>query len=186
MKKFIPLLLAAGILMLGACKEKKQNEEIIATKYIPKKPGAPVRMADKTETDNATWMGERYEITVSRCASDSLPMVSNEIGQKFVDNRIRLSIRRTDGSAFFDKWFSKASFTSYLPADYRKNGLLTDMRFKEVDGAELELMVAIAEPEATEDEFLPLKLTITRDGGIAIKVEDDLDIRLNPDEIDEE
>ena len=183
MKRIIPVILAAGIMMLGACKEKKQTEEIITTKYVPKKPGAPIRMQDNKGTENVVWGGATYELTVSRNAVDSLPMVSNEIGQKYVDNRIRLTIRRKDGSVFFDKSFTKSSFTSYLPADYRQMGLLTDMRFNKVNGGELAFVVTIAEPEATEDEFLPLELSVNRNGGIGIKVMDDMDLLGGRDDI---
>ncbi|MBQ9667848.1 MAG: DUF4738 domain-containing protein [Prevotella sp.] len=186
MKKLIPILLAVGIMMLGACKEKKQSEEIITTKYVPKKPGAPVSMPPKETAEQVSWAGKPYEVKISRAAVDSLPMVANEIGQKYVDNRITLTILRGDGSVFFSKSFSKASFLSYLTADYRRDGLLTDMRFKDVKGSELNFIVTIAEPEATDDEFLPLALSVNRDGGIGIKVEDDLDFLINRDDYDEE
>ena len=186
MKRIVPLLLAAGIMMLGACKEKKQTEEIITTKYVPKKPGAPIRMANKQDTEKVSWLGATYELMIKRTAVDSLPMVSNEIGQKYVDNRIGLTIRRADGSTAFDRSFSKASFASYLTADYRRNGLLADMRFKEAANGELRFIVTIAEPEATEDEFLPLLLSVTRDGGIGIKVVDDMDFLANSAADDDE
>ena len=172
-------------MMLGACKEKKQTEEIITTKYVPKKPGAPISMQSKETVEHVSWAGKSYEVKVSRVPVDSLPMVVNEIGQKFVDNRISLTIQRSDGSVFFNKSFSKASFLSYLTADYRKEGLLSDMRFKEVKGAELSFIVTIAEPEATDDEFLPLALSVNREGGIGIKVEDDLDFLVDRDDYDE-
>ena len=182
MKRIVPIaVLAAGIMMLGACKEKKQTEEIIATKYVPKKPGAPIRMQKKETTEQISWGGQTYEISISRTPADSLPMVANEIGQKFVDNRIALTIRRSDGSEFFRQSFSKASFQSYLTPDYRHVGLLSDMRFKEANGAELNFIVSLAEPEATDDEFLPLLLSINRQGGIGIRVEDDLDMLAGDD-----
>lgn len=172
-------------MMLGACKEKKQTEEIIATKYVPKKPGAPISMQKKETTEKISWGGQTYEVSISRTPADSLPMVANEIGQKFVDNRIALTIRRSDGSEFFRRSFSKASFQSYLTPDYRRVGLLNDMRFKDANGAELNFIVSLAEPEATDDEFLPLLLSINRQGGIGIRVEDDLDMLAGDDYADE-
>ena len=186
MKRIVPIaILAAGIMMLGACKEKKQTEEIIATKYVPKKPGAPISMQKKATTEQVSWGGQTYEVSISRTPADSLPMVANEIGQKFVDNRIALTIRRSDGSEFFRRSFSKASFQSYLTPDYRRVGLLNDMRFKDANGAELNFIVSLAEPEATDDEFLPLLLSINRQGGIGIRVEDDLDMLAGDDYADE-
>ena len=74
-------------------------------------------------------------------------------------------------------------FMSYLTNDYRRDGLLVDMRFKEVRGSELAFVVTIATPEATDDEFLPLELAVDKGGGISIKVDDDMDL-LAGDETD--
>lgn len=183
MKQLITIMMVLGMMSLGACKEKKQAEEIVATKYVPKKPGKPVSMQQKLDTQTLKWMGAAYQVEIMRMAVDSLPMVANEIGQKFIDNRIRLSVKRADGSVFFEKSFTKASFMSYLTSDYCRDGLLVDMRFKEVRGNELAFVVTIATPEATDDEFLPLELSVDKGGGISIKVDNDMDF-LAGDETD--
>ena len=38
------IVLVAGLTLFGGCKEKKQTDDIIATKYIPKKPLPPIAM----------------------------------------------------------------------------------------------------------------------------------------------
>jgi len=172
----ITSLIFLTILALGSCKEKQRSDDIITTKYVPKRPVEPIPMEPIQLNETVTWMGNEYNITILRHPADSLPMASNEIGQKYIDNRIRLTIRRPDGSALFDRTFTKASFTAYLPDELRRNSLLTDMRFKDTDGSKLEFVASIAEPEATEDEYLPLKLTVDRSGAIDITVEDDLDM----------
>ena len=181
MKRVI-LLLVAGTMLLGACKEKKQTQEIIATKYVPKKPGPPIRMAAVVMADTVDWAGTVCEVVVSRRPVDSLPMAHNDIGQKYIDNRISLSVNRlSDGKVLYGKSFTKASFTSYVEGDYKRNALLTDMRLREVRQSEMDLMVTIAPPDATDDEFLPLRLTIGRDGGLSIRVEDDLEMLVPED-----
>lgn len=167
--------------MLGACKQKKQTDDIITTKYVPKKPGAPIRMQKTTLTDNVSWGGQSYEVKIVREPADSLPMAKNEIGQQYVDNRIALTITRSGNTTpFFSRTFSRASFASYLTGDYSRNSLLANMRMRGVEASELTFTVAIAPPDATDDEFLPLKLSINRNGGIAIKVEDDMEMLAEP------
>ena len=176
MKKIV-WILVAGIMMLGACKEKKKTEEIIATKYVPKKPGSPIKMVSSVVADTIGWGGTDYEVVVSRMPVDSLPMAQNEIGQKYIDNRISLVIcRLVDGHVVFGRSFTRASFASYLTGEYKTNSLLADMRLREVRPSEIDFSVVVAPPDATDDEFLPLKLTVTRDGRLFVKVEDDLEM----------
>lgn len=174
MRYLLPFMLAAGIMMLGACKEKKKQEDIITTKYVPKRPQAPIAMNDEHLSDTVRWKNAVYYVKIDRTASDSLPMLSDEIGQKYKDNYVTLTVLRSDQSVFFSKKFSKNNFVSYLNADYKRNGLLSSMRFNEVDDGELEFSVAIARPDALDDEYLPLELTINAQQGIAIKVDNDM------------
>ena len=174
MRYLLPIMLVAGIMMLGACKEKKKQEDIITTKYVPKRPQAPIAMNDEHLSDTVRWKNSVYYVKIDRTASDSLPMLSDEIGQKYKDNYVTLTVLRSDQSVFFHKKFSKSTFASYLNADYQRNGLLSSMRFNEVDNGELEFSVAIAHPDALDDEYLPLELTINAQQGMAIKVDNDM------------
>jgi hypothetical protein len=174
MRYLLPLIMAAGIMMLAACKETKKSEDIITTKYVPKKPKAPIAMSEEHLVDNVQWMGSTYRVKVDRVPSDSLPMLSDEIGQKYIDNYITVSILRSDQSVFFKRTFTKNSFASYLTADYKKTGLLSSIRFSEVDGKELEFSVIIAHPDALDDEYLPLEMSINNMQGIAIEVDNDM------------
>jgi hypothetical protein len=183
MKRILPLLLASGIMMLGAaaCKEKKQSEDIITTKYEPEKPQAPIRMSvDKRQTD-VQWLGRSYEVCVERVPVDSLPMVTDETGQKYHDNMVKLAVRRADSTVFFQKTFVKGSFSSYLDDDYRHRGILENIVFHEVDDNELEFSVIISHPDA-DDEFIPLEMNINAQGGIQIKLGDLIDEREEEEE----
>lgn len=166
---------AAGALSLGACKEKKKAQEpIIISREEPRKPKAPIRMQDYRQEVDAKWLGRTYHIEVLRMPSDSLPMVSDEIGQKYVDNRISLKISREDGSVFLQKTYTKAAFQSYLDDDFRRTGILEAMIFEEVDDNRLEFAVSVVHPQS-EDEFIPLKMTIDRMGEISVKRDTDID-----------
>lgn len=171
MKRILPLFMATGIMMLGAvaCKEKKQSEpDIITTKYVPEKPQAPIRMSvDQRQTD-IKWLGRQYVVKVQRTPVDSLPMVADETGQKYIDNKVTLTIMRSDSSVFFSKTFLKSSFSSYIDNDYQKRGVLENIVFHEVDDNELEFSVIVSHPDA-DDEYIPLEMNINGQGGIHIE-----------------
>lgn len=176
MRKIIPLLLTLGIMMLGvaSCKEKKKNDDIIIAKYVPKKLTDPIKMAADERRSDVKWKGKNYAVVITRTAVDSLPMVKDETGQLFVDNKIVLTITRQDGSQFLRKVFTKNTFASYLDDDYRKNGLLESMVFDEVDDNELEFGISVSRPDS-DDEFIPLKMSINYQGGLSIQRDTDLD-----------
>jgi len=169
MKKLLPILLVAGFTMLApGCKEKKKTADIITIKYEPKKPQAPITMERAVRTNQVEWMGNHYSITIVREAADSLPMVKDETQQAFIDNRISLTILRSDSTVFFKHVFTKSSFASLLTDNYRKNALLSSMIFHEMDDNELEFAISVSMPES-DDEFIPIELKIDRQGNIAIE-----------------
>ena len=171
------IVLAAATLTLGGCKEKKPvAPDIIAERYVPQRLQAPIAMAADSETEDITWMGKPYSVTVSRVPVDSMT-VSDESGQKYIDNRCQLTVRRQDGSVVTEKTFYKSSFSSYIQEPFISKGILAGIRFDEADGAKLEFSVVVAMPEAIDDLFLPLELTIDSQGGISIRQDDDMGMR---------
>ena len=185
MKHILPLILVAGLVVLGACKEKKQSTDIITTKYVPKQPQDPIAMPADTQTKNIEWQGKPYTITIDRVPVDSLPQVKDENNQPYVDNRVKLTIMRADGSAFFQRTFTKASFNAYIDDSFRKNGILAGFRYDEVENSGIEFSVVVALPDAIDDVFVPLELVVDRQGGVSITRDDDMDM-LDYDERNDE
>ena len=185
MKHILPLILVAGLVALGACKEKKQSTDIITTKYVPKQPQDPIAMPADTQTKNIEWQGKPYTITIDRVPVDSLPQVKDENNQPYVDNRVKLTIMRADGSAFFQRTFTKASFNTYIDDSFRKNGILAGFRYDEVENSGIEFSVVVALPDAIDDVFVPLELVVDRQGGVSITRDDDMDM-LDYDERNDE
>lgn len=185
MKHILPLILVAGLVVLGACKEKKQSTDIITTKYVPKQPQDPIAMPADTQTKNIEWQGKPYTITIDRVPVDSLPQVKDENNQPYVDNRVKMTIVRSDGSVFFERTFTKASFNTYIDDSFRKNGILAGFRYDEVENSGVEFSVVIALPDAVDDVFVPLELIVDRQGGVSISRDDDMDM-LDYDERNDE
>lgn len=180
MKQTLPLLLAAGLMLLSSCKEKKSpNGEIITTDYKMPEPQAPIKMAEEHTENVVKWGDKDYTVKIVRTPIDSLAMVSNEYGQEFVDNAIHVTITRTDGSTFFNRTFTKSSFTSCISEDYRRDALLTDIRFYETDDNALTLIACVNYPQAMDDEACILELSISRDGNYHARRNDSYDMRGN-------
>ena len=100
---------------------------IIAPKVEKVKPSEPVKMQEYKDTNYVKWVeGRYYHLTVLRQPCDTLPMVKDETGQKFVDNLFQMTVTRTDGSVFFDRKFTKNSFNKYINEDYRNTGILEE------------------------------------------------------------
>ena len=82
------LVASAGILLV-ACGQKKQTQDIIVPKEEVKAPQGPIRMQDYKQTNDIQWLGKPYQVEVTRIPDDSLRMVTDEDGQKFVDTALR-------------------------------------------------------------------------------------------------
>ena len=178
MKRTFPLLVVAGMLMLGitACKEKKKSEDIIIAKYVPEGPKSPIRMDTDQRSKAVEWLGGSYSIVTSREAADSLPMLKDETGQEYIDNRVTITILRSDNTVFLKKQFTKNSFASYVDAGFRQTGMLENIIFHGVEDGRLKFGAVVSKP-GSDDEFIPLDLCVDRQGGLTItqgKLFDDL------------
>lgn len=176
MKRFIPFILLAGLIAFGACKEKKESKNIITTKYVPKKPQPPIAMTAESKTKQVKWLNNSYTVQIDRAADDSLKQVKDDTGQPYFDNRVNVTVKRSDGSVFFKKSFTKASFSSYIDESFRKNGILAGIQYDEIEDNGLGFSVVVALPDAIDDVFVPLKLIIDREGTISISRDDDMDM----------
>ena len=66
-------------------------------KIIDKPQSKATSMATKSTSGTANWAGSKYNFTIRRAADTSLEDVDNH-DSLFHDNRIELTITRTDGS----------------------------------------------------------------------------------------
>ena len=111
-------------------------------------------------------------------------MVKDETGQAFIDNRVKVTISSSDGSVFFNRTFTKASFNSYIDDGFRKNGILEGFVFDKVEGNEVRFACSVSLPQS--DEYIPLVLAVTRTGSISIARDTRLDAELeDPEETDD-
>ena len=173
MKRLYQILPLAALLLLTGCSQKKKSDDIIATKPEVVKPQAPIRMQEYKQTTDVAWLGKNYQVEVHRVADDSLKMVKDENGQKFVDNRISVKEMRSDGSVFFSRSFTKAAFESYLNNDYRQTGVLEGLVYDKVEGNNLFFAASVSHPQT--DEYIPLVVSVSNFGEVGIRLDTDLD-----------
>ena len=173
MKK-IQLLAALLMAVLAiSCGKKKESKDIIVPTAEAVKPKAPIRMQPYDQQQEVEWLEKNYQVIINRVADDSLRMVQDETGQKFIDNRITLRVIRADGSVFFKKVFTKSSFDAQLDDDYRQTGILEGLVFDKVDGHNLVFAGSVSHPQT--DEYIPLVVTVSNLGTVAIKRDDQMD-----------
>ena len=173
MNKNLILALIAVPCLLASCGQKKQHDDIIVQHTEAPKPQAPIRMQDYKDVKDVQWLGKQYQVEVSRTADDSLRMVKDENGQKFVDNRITLKVIRTDGSVFCTKTFTKTAFDGCLDDDYRKTGILEGFVFDKAEGNQLFFAASVCHPQT--DEYIPLIVTVSNFGEVGISRDQDLE-----------
>ena len=168
---------------LTGCAEKKKSNDIITKKVETPKPQGPIRMQEYKQSKGVQWLGKPYQIEIHRVADDSLKMVKDETGQKFVDNRISLRIVRADGSVFFSRSFTKAAFEGHLDNDYRQTGILEGLVFDKVEGNNLFFAASVCHPQT--DEYIPLVVTVSNLGEVGVRLDTNLDTYGNEEDDDE-
>ena len=174
MKRIALVLTAVFALgLLAGCKQKKQTEDIIVRKTEVPKPKAPIRMQEYNQVKDEKWLDREYQIDIRRVADDSLRMVKDETGQQYVDNHITLKVIRQDGSVFFSRTFTKASFNDYLDDDYRATGILEGLVFDRVEGNNLIFAGSVSHPQT--DEYIPLVITLSNFCDVSISRDTQMD-----------
>ena len=165
------LLFAAGMtalaLVLAACSEKKKSDDIITQRVVEVKPSAPIKMQEYNDSRDVEWIGKTYHVAINRRPADSLSMVKDENGQKYVDNIFTVAVSRSDGSVFFSRSFTKKDLNSYLDDDFRKTGLFEGLVFDKVDGDWLVFAASVGHPQT--DEYIPMVIRLSRMGNLVIK-----------------
>lgn len=170
------LVFSALAVLVIACGKKEENKNIIVKKQtVSKAPVKTEKMEDVDFEKNVDWVGSVYKVSVRRFCDESLPMVEDEYGNKYYDNKITIQVTRKDGSEFFNRTFTKSDFSSCLNDDFRKNGALLGLVFTEADGDNLKFAGSIGSPDQLSDEQIPVVLILNRMGAVSIKRDNLLD-----------
>ena len=129
----------------------------------------PIAMNPVTTTENVSWNGDDYSITIVRTPDVNLKRVNGHEGRTYIDNTVELTIRRSNQSMFLHRKLTKESFGSYLGADYREKGILEYFEYLHVEEGELAFIAGVNYPEAADDECFSILVNIDSAGEMSFK-----------------
>lgn len=147
--------------------DSSKGEAVWTTDSI--RSGAPQAMQSSLAHEDVTFRGKNYHTTVSRQADRSLPIVTNEQGEKFVDNRIKLRVE-CNNRTIVDREFTKNDFAAWVDARFLRYAILEALVFNEVTSSGLAFSASICYPQT--DLYLPLRITVEANGNLRIEREE--------------
>lgn len=171
MKKIVYTLACASIISLAACssQDKNKKEDLQTLQQDSTEVSAPQRMQVSDIKTAFTYKGKEYQSSVLRIPDETLPIVKNEQGEKFVDNRITLRIS-CEGKQLVDKVFTKESFASLIDAEFMKNSILEGLVYDKTAPEGMIYAASICYPQS--DLYVPIRLVVTTDGKISMTKEE--------------
>ena len=170
MKNIVYMLACVSVLFLSACSSKsKDGSDMQVLMQDSTEVAGPQRMQVSDVKTTFTYKGKEYRSSVVRQPDESLPVVTDEQGGKFIDNRITLRIM-SGGKQVVDKVFTKESFASLVDARFMKYAILEGLVFDQTTPGGMIYAASVCYPQS--DLYVPIRLTITADGNISMAKEE--------------
>lgn len=165
------MVLAVAAMVLASCGNGNKKEDAWVA---PEHEAVTRQLPDLQVKDSVRLAGRQYVYEILRTPCDSLAKVKDDMGDLYLDNTIRLTIRR-DGNVFFDKTFTKATFAASMDKSFYQNAMLDGIRFLKVEpGRGLVFSFAVSYPDS--DMSVPFLMTITDSGSFSFVKDENLDL----------
>ncbi|GAE83106.1 DUF4738 domain-containing protein [Bacteroides reticulotermitis] len=174
MKKLSFPLLLALTLAITACGGKSNqsgNTTETALQDSTDIHGIQRMQNSKSEID-IKFKGKEYHSLVSRTPDESLPHVTNEMGDTYLDNKIVLHLTR-GGETVVNKTFTKEDFASEVDAAFLAKSVLEGIVYDKTTSAGIVYAASVCYPQT--DLYMPLSITINADGKMSIQKVDQLE-----------
>ena len=148
------------------------------TQYVNSQPADdetlkdPIFMQDSDISVPITVGSRAFQSNVVRKPDRSLPMVSNEQGQLYVDNIITLTLREGN-HLVVRRDFTKKDFVGFLDTGFQQHAILEGLVFDKEENGQLLYAASVAYPES--DLYVPFQIRITTSGIVSISKSDVLD-----------
>lgn len=159
---------------IGSCKKEVESKDILIDKpkTEKKQDDKPLQSTDYSQEYDISWLGNDYKVIMKRQVDKSLPMVKDENGLTYYDNRITIAIQRRDGSYVMNKTFTKSDFQQY----YRGNksaeqGGLLGIVYDCIENDKVVFAGSIGSPERSSDMYLPVIIKVDRNGNYSIAID---------------
>lgn len=179
-------VLALVSLTVVSCGEKKKTTDIIASKPVEKKAAAPTKMQGYEHSETVSWEGADFKIQIKRSADEGAPLFVDDNGSKSYENKVSLKVLRSDGSEFFNREFTKSSFSSCVDNAYLEKSTLLGIAYDRVENDNLIFVASVGCPDQLSDDFIPVILTLSKSGSLSMKKGEDLDTSNTPNADEEE
>lgn len=164
------VLLAVTTLTLASCDNKDTKKDAWVA---PEHEVVTRKMPDLQLTDSVSVGSRQYVYDILRTPCDSLQKVKDDMGDLYLDNTIRLTLRR-DGATYFDHTFTKATFARDIDKDFYGNAILDGIRFLRAEpGQGLIFSFAVSYPDS--DMSVPFLMTIADNGTFTFVKDENLD-----------
>lgn len=174
MRKFIYILVIPFAMTIVACGGKKEDtnkQSVLATLDSVDVHGVQRMQTSKSEVD-IQFKGKDYHSFVSRTPDESLPHVTNDMGDTYVDNKIVLRLTRGNTSVF-NKTFTKNDFSSVVDAGFLAKAVLEGIVYDKTTPQGIVYAASVCYPQT--DLYVPLSITITANGKMTLKKVDVLE-----------
>lgn len=169
------LPLAVAVSACGGKKGTSDNQSLLARIDSIDAHGLQRMQTSKSET-NFKFKGKDYHSFVSRTPDESLPHVTNEMGDTYVDNKIVLHLTRGNETVL-NKTFTKNDFSSVVDAKFLSKSILEGIVYDKTTPQGIVYAASVCYPQT--DLYMPLSITITADGKMSIRKVDMLEEDLN-------
>ena len=170
MKTLVYIVTCAVLLSVISCTSRnKGGDDVQVLMKDSTVIAAPQRMQVSDTKVTITYKGREYRSSVVRRPDESLPVVTNEQGERFIDNSIALRIT-CGGKQIVDKVFTKESFASLVDARFLKYAILEGLVYDKTTPQGIIYAASICYPQS--DLYVPLRLTVSADGKISMAKEE--------------
>lgn len=176
------IMLATMATTMTACGNHNKQKDYIEVSDSVKKPTTPQKMQEYKSVKTISWRGDTYTYNIHRIVDIHLPVIVDENGNKFYDNKIDLTVTR-NGSPFFSQTFTKSTFAPYIEQSFKDRGTLEGLVFDKKGDGYIQFAASVCYPQT--DEFIPLIVKLFPDGNISIARDTKMDTS-NEDESSEE
>lgn len=184
---YASMIVALGVVMFSSCEEKKKSNDIIAPKPVVVAPAKPVKMQSYNHSETVEINGKRFTVSVKRVVDEASPVFTDEINNKYYDNKITLLVTRQDGSEMLRREFTKHSFSQFVDEAYMQKSTLLGVAVDHADAHGIVLVASVGCPDQLSDDFIPIVLTVSETGSLSMKKGQDIGTSDTPnaDEADE-
>lgn len=171
MKKLIYLLSCCLFVVCAACGGGNKNTEeksLLLMQDSVDARGLQRMQVSKAEVD-IQFKGKNYHSFISRTPDEELPLVKDENGNKFVDNKIQLRLTRGNEQVF-NMTFTKKNFASIVGEDFLSKSILEGMVYNKTTPQGIVYAASVCYPQT--DLYFPLSITISADGKMTMAKEE--------------